>query len=295
VVDGTAIVTVLSNLQMEDANQAIQISNLTTIINNQQTQINNLQMIGSMIAQTLNGTTITFNETLMDLMMMVLMAKSDIAALQAQLANSNNTGVATGTMTPWTGAEGGLIPSGYLLCDGTEYPMGAYPELFTVIGTMYGGTMGNFKVPDMRGYIPVGKKATGAFNTAVGSTAVNGAETQVLSLANLPLHNHGGNTGATNLNHRHSWELQTYPDQTAGLDGTICTAGTGIEGLAIQDGFGLGRPRCPNTGSGGGFDKIGTYTNFEGMDHTHGVLAEGSDTPHNNVQPSLIVQYIIKT
>lgn len=299
VVDGTAIVMALSNLQMEDSNLAIQISNLTTIINNQQTQINNLQMVGNMIAQALNGTTITFNETLMDLMMMVLMAKSDIAALQAQLANSNNTGVVTGTMVPWTGPYPGVAPPGYLLCDGTEYLCTDYQNLCDIVTTMYCNPLScaamHFRVPDMRGHVPAGKKDTGVnvFNDIIGEPV--GSDTQVLSLANLPLHNHGGNTGATNLNHRHSWELQTYPDQTVGLDGTICTAGTGIEGLAIQDGLGLGRPRCPNTGSGGGFDKIGTYTNFQGMDHTHGVLAEGSNTPHNNVQPSLIVQYIIKT
>jgi microcystin-dependent protein len=65
--------------------------------------------------------------------------------------------------------------------------MAAYSNpggLFEVIGTMYCNGMcgpSGFRVPDMRGYVPVGKKATGVFSTSVGSTAVGGAETVTLT------------------------------------------------------------------------------------------------------------------
>jgi microcystin-dependent protein len=282
VVDGSAIVVSLTNLQMEDANQAIQIANIVSVNNAQQTEINNIQMVGNMIAQTLNGTTITFNETLMDLMMMILTAKSDIAALQAQLANSTTTVLPTGTMVPWAGADGGPAPTGYLLCDGTEYSMGAYPELFTVIGTMYCGmgcTMGNFKVPDMRGNVPVGKKSTGGvFNIAVGTTF--GTETHTLTSMQMPIHSHGLGLSGTHA-HTIFWTGTAGEGDTNPCDSPVTPLPNPIGGV-----------ECPS--DTGGFSSYSWTTEAVG-DHTHLIGNSGGSTAHNNVQPSLIVQYIIKT
>jgi microcystin-dependent protein len=41
-------------------------------------------------------------------------------------------------------------PIAYLLCDGTQYTTAAFPDLFGVIGYLYGGSGGNFNVPDLR-------------------------------------------------------------------------------------------------------------------------------------------------
>lgn len=311
-VDGSMIVTALSNLQMEDANQAVQIANLTTVNNAQQTEINNLQMMGSMIAQTLNGTTITFNETIMDLMMMVLVAKSDIAALQAQLANFSSTAVPTGAMVPWTG---GSPPAGYLLCDGTEYSMGTYPELFTVVGTMYCGmgcSMGNFKVPDMRGNVPAGQKASGTFNVVVGTTV--GTETHALTTAQMPTHDHpGSGTTASSLEHQHAFDLITegqavnYGALTCGSDsgagwfpgfneGVCPTSGTSPYGLNVNPGTGNGSWERHGTARSS-LSVIPGTTSGGATAHSHSVnvASQGSSTAHPNVQPSLVVQYIIKT
>lgn len=57
----------------------------------------------------------------------------------------------TGMMVPYT-PFAPSAPVGYLLCDGTAYPTGSYPALYTLIGTTYGsGIAGTFRVPDMRG------------------------------------------------------------------------------------------------------------------------------------------------
>lgn len=46
----------------------------------------------------------------------------------------------------------GAIPTGYLKCDGATYLRSEYPDLFAVIGTIYGSTDStNFKVPDFQG------------------------------------------------------------------------------------------------------------------------------------------------
>lgn len=53
------------------------------------------------------------------------------------------------------------IPPHWLLCDGSEYDVGAYPELFDVIGYTYGGSGSKFKVPDYRECALVGAGENG--------------------------------------------------------------------------------------------------------------------------------------
>ncbi|MEL6359174.1 MAG: phage tail protein, partial [Bacteroidota bacterium] len=43
-------------------------------------------------------------------------------------------------------------PVGYLLCDGRTVSSTDYPELYAVLGTTYGGSASQFRLPDYRGY-----------------------------------------------------------------------------------------------------------------------------------------------
>jgi microcystin-dependent protein len=51
---------------------------------------------------------------------------------------------------------GTTAPTGWLLCDGTSYSQGAYPDLYQVIAKNFGGNATNFNVPDLRGRFPRG-------------------------------------------------------------------------------------------------------------------------------------------
>lgn len=51
-------------------------------------------------------------------------------------------------------------PTGYLRCDGTSYATATYPNLFGVIGYIYGGSGANFSVPDCLGKTMMGALAT---------------------------------------------------------------------------------------------------------------------------------------
>lgn len=73
------------------------------------------------------------------------------------------------------------IPSGWLLCDGSEYiQTGTYSNLYVLLGSKYGiATAGNFKVPDLR-------KSTTWFqsiSTATTTTAVAPMGTDTISLS----------------------------------------------------------------------------------------------------------------
>lgn len=78
-----------------------------------------------------------------------------------------------------------FVPYGWLACDGQTLLIADYDTLFTLIGTTYGGDgVTTFKVPDLRGRMPV---HTGS-GYVIGQVA--GTETVTLTSMQLPTHNH---------------------------------------------------------------------------------------------------------
>jgi microcystin-dependent protein len=75
----------------------------------------------------------------------------------------------------------------WLLCNGSNVSRSRFPELFSVIGTIYGRGDGNltFSLPDFRKRLPMG---TDALRT-VGR--FGGRESHQLSIDELPSHSHG--------------------------------------------------------------------------------------------------------
>lgn len=56
--------------------------------------------------------------------------------------------IPSGTVSYFAGPT---APSGYLVCNGAQYLVSQYPELFAAIGYTHGGGGGSFAVPDLRG------------------------------------------------------------------------------------------------------------------------------------------------
>lgn len=185
-----------------------------------------------------------------------------------------------GVIKPFAG-EG--LPDGYLWCDGASYPAnGDYLKLYNVIGTAYnasGDAAGTFRVPDLRGRVGVGKN-TGTFN-ALGKKG--GAETHKLVTGELPAHNHTftGSSATTSSNGNHSHLPKTT--------GNFIKQGSGQSSFTTFQA----------TGSGNTTFYIDASTADVGA-HTHTVTAKGtisntgSGTAHNNLQPYLVCNYIIK-
>lgn len=55
--------------------------------------------------------------------------------------------IPVGSIMPFASAAN--APSGWLLCNGQTVPSATYPQLYSAIGTAYGGDATNFKVPDL--------------------------------------------------------------------------------------------------------------------------------------------------
>ncbi len=62
--------------------------------------------------------------------------------------------VPVGTIVPYGALLANNLPSGWLYCNGSEYTKAHYPQLFPIIGEVYGraGSTSNGKLPDLRGY-----------------------------------------------------------------------------------------------------------------------------------------------
>lgn len=133
------------------------------------------------------------------------------------------------------------IPNGYLLCDGSEVAITAYPELFSAIGYTYGAQVslvgvGTFKLPDYRGRSLLGldnmdndtNDAFGGDANRVTDSGANtlggsgGQETVTLDVENLPDHEHTmqGSQGTQYYAFRNAIGSPTDPTAVSGLGAT---------------------------------------------------------------------------
>lgn len=197
---------------------------------------------------------------------------------------------------------GSTAPTGWLLCDGSAISRTTYATLFSLISTVYGSGDGSttFNIPDFRGRSPIGV-GTGTGLTARALAATVGVETHALSSGELPSHNHTatdsghthtGTTGGQSVDHNHS-VINSGGGQIGRAQYGFVAIGGGYQGLLIL--------RGSDSGS------YVTSTN-NSADHNHSITAPssnanvsagtsstGSGTAHNNMQPSLVLNYIIKT
>ena len=193
---------------------------------------------------------------------------------------------------PWAGSEG-TIPPGWLICDGSIYNISTFPALFAAIGAVYGGDgIVTFAVPDCRGRVMVGKDdmgGAGAGRVSGGSVlgATGGAQSHTLSVGEMPIHTHTGNSGSAG-GHTHTGSTNTTGSHIhSGGGNSGCAQGSGDNNL-----MSCGRQ---NTGSAGNHSHTLTINSVSDHSHSLTIDNEGGDGAHNNLQPYIIVNYIIKS
>jgi microcystin-dependent protein len=164
-----------------------------------------------------------------------------------------------------TSFAGSTAPAGWLICDGTLKQTSAYPNLFNAIGYAYGGSGSQFGVPNLKGRVPVGLDATQTEFDVLNDQG--GAKTHTLITAEMPQHNHTGTT-ASSGNHAHN-----YQDHPRNPSVTYASGSGGQDRTAVADQT----------------DTAGAHT------HTFTTGNTGSGSAHNNLQPYIVLNYIIKT
>ena len=90
-----------------------------------------------------------------------------------------NDSVPVGSIQAYGGT---VVPSGWLVCDGSAISRTDYSELFQAVGITYGAGDGSttFNLPDLRGRVAIGQ------STTYGLGASGGTNTNILTLENLP-------------------------------------------------------------------------------------------------------------
>jgi microcystin-dependent protein len=149
----------------------------------------------------------------------------------------------------------------YSFCDGSLLSISQNAALFDLLGTTYGGNgTTTFALPDLRGRVPISAgQGPGLSNRVQGQTG--GQESVSLTTGTAPAHNHPFNA-ATNAT------------TTTTVGPTVLTGG-----LKVADGAFY---TAPNQG---GFTPVSM--------NAGAVSQMGGGLPHNNIQPTLAINYII--
>lgn len=223
----------------------------------------------------------------------VTTAKIDDGAVTSAKLSSNlqNAVIPSGSIFPFAGTS---APSGYLICDGSPVSRTTYADLFTVCGTTYGAGDGSttFNLPNLKGRMPVGLDSSQAEFDTRGETG--GAKTHTLTQSEMPSHTHSGSSLSTSSSgsHSHSGSTDTAGSHTHWTWQTTSSVGYSNTGAFSA----AAAPSLSTTGSDGSHSH--SLSISSAGDHTHSISgntsAAGSGSAHNNLQPYLTVNYIIR-
>lgn len=203
----------------------------------------------------------------------------DTAALCAEMFDFYING-ACGMIGSITAFAGTADPDYYLLCDGQEYEGLDYPKLYEFLDDEFKHGIGLFRVPDMRGRMPVGDDAPEGLGWLVPLIigAAGGSPITVMLAEHLFGHSH------TTPNHTHT---ATGQSNWAGeFYAKFVGAGNGQYSIPINI------PGVADWVNGSGEDADPTITVQSGGAGTTGETGEGE--PMETVSPYFVLRFYIR-
>ena len=281
-IDGTSGNTVTARISTAVSNLVDSAPSALNTLNELAAALNNDQNFASTVTTALAGkasTTHTHDER--------YYTETEVDALISAL-------VPSGTISQTARSS---APSGYLLCDGSAISRTTFSSLFTAIGTAYGVGNGSttFNIPNLQGRVPVGRDSTQTEFDTLGETG--GSKTNTLTTANMAAHTHTGTTNAETQEHTHSGSTGGISaNHTHGLGFGISEI---VYGWGVSGGGGAGFITGGNIGTGTVSSDHGHSFTTGGRSATHNHTfttgnGTGTSTPVNNLQPYVVLNYMIK-
>jgi microcystin-dependent protein len=153
---------------------------------------------------------------------------------------------------------GNFAPTGWAMCNGQIIPISQNTALFSLLGTTYGGDgETTFALPDLQGRVPI-QTGQGPGLSQYDLGQQGGSDTVTLLQSETPSHTH------------------TYSITTEAGSYAAPEAGKSFARVTTSD-----------------RKEINIYAAPETANST--LTIEGGGQPHNNMQPYLVVNYIIAT
>lgn len=167
-------------------------------------------------------------------------------------------------MDPYLGEirifAGNYAPFGWMLCQGQPLSIAGNSALYSLLGTTYGGDgVNTFNLPDFRGRVPIGAGSSFSLGQQ------GGAESVALTADNLPSHIHAGQVKCV---------AASSSESPAG----------NLPGIATLSNSDAPRNRyVPDSGQA----LVDLSSNCVSVD------AAGGSQSHENIQPSMALNFII--
>jgi microcystin-dependent protein len=168
-----------------------------------------------------------------------------------------------------------------------------YATLFTAISTTYGvgDNSTTFNLPDLRGRViaavdNMGGTDAGRLDLAntLGTTA--GTQTHTLTSAQIPAHSHPNTATVSITGGAHTHQMTSAASGAPASGGDVPLRASG----GFDGGF---RTQFESTGSAYG-SGLATHTHSGTVTMTN-ANNTGGGSAHNNMQPTILMNYIIKT
>ena len=209
-----------------------------------------------------------------------------VTATHTAINTASTHYVPSGALTAYAGSS---APTGWLIADGSAVSRTTYATLFAAIGTTYGAGNGSstFNLPNLSGRTIAGKESSASNLTSTygpdGATlgATGGAQSVTLTSAQsgVPAHNHT----LTMDQHTHTF---TGTPHTHTVTNALPIGASGIGAGTVTGGAPVTTSSTTAGGTNAPVTTTGTIANN---------TAANASSAHSSVQPTIILNYIIKT